>query len=127
MYNGAVFQACRSPMNPLIVTSVVLVLAVLIGLYLTYIGLQRHKRIPRLGLVHAGLALTGVVILGITIYQGPMDKLNNVAILFLLFALIGGGMVFALREENRPPSMPAVTIHAIMGVVGVSFLLFNLF
>jgi hypothetical protein len=55
-----------------------------------------------------------------------MDKMNNVAVLFLVFAVIGGGMVFALREEKRPPSMPAVTIHAIMGVIGVSFLIFNL-
>jgi RsiW-degrading membrane proteinase PrsW (M82 family) len=113
--------------NTLTLSTLFLLCAVIIGTYLTFIGLRRRKRIPRLGLLHAALALTGVVILGTQIYNGPMDKMNNVAVLFLIFAVIGGGMVFALREEKKPPSMPVVTIHAIMGVVGVSFLVLNLF
>jgi hypothetical protein len=39
---------------------------------------------------------------------------------------MGGGMVLALHEENRPPSMAAVTAHAIMGLFGISLLIINL-
>ena len=52
--------------------------------------------------------------------------MNNVAALFLFFALVGGGMVFALHEENKPPSMAAVTAHAAMGIVGITLLIINL-
>jgi hypothetical protein len=61
------------------------------------------------------------------IFTGPTDKINNLAALFLLFAIVGGGMVFALHEDNRPPSMVAVTAHAIMGLAGISLLIINLF
>lgn len=112
-------------MNLLLVTFL-LISAAAIGFYLVYLGLHQHRRSSGLGLVHAALAVTAIIVLFIEIFTGPIDKLNNVAALFLFFAIVGGGMVFALHEEHRPPAMAAVTVHAIMGLVGISLLIINL-
>jgi len=113
-------------MNLLFASIVLLIIAVSLGLYLVFLSLHKHKRSPGLGLTHASLALAGIIVLFMQIYTGPTDKLNNFAALFLIFAIVGGGMVFALHEENKPPSMTVVIIHAIMGLAGVSSLLINL-
>jgi FtsH-binding integral membrane protein len=114
-------------MNLLLSTAFLLISAVAVGCYLLFLGLRKRKRSPGLGLTHAGLALSGLIVLFTEIFTGPTDKLNNVAALFLFFAIVGGGMVFALHEENKPPSMAAVTVHAIMGLFGISLLIINLF
>lgn len=113
-------------MNLLLVSIFLFVTAIAIGLYLVFQGLHKGIRSPRLGLMHASLALAGIFALFTLIYTGPADKLNNVAAFFLFFAVLGGGMVFALHEENKPPSMAAVTIHAVMGLVGISLLIIHL-
>ena len=114
-------------MNLLLATFLLLISAAAIGFYLVYLGLRQRKRSSGLGLMHAGLALTGSIVLFTAIFTGPIDKLNNVAALFLFFAILGGGMVFALHEKNRPPAMAAVTVHAIMGMVAILLLIINLF
>ncbi len=113
-------------MNLLHVAAVLLITAVAVGIHLVFLGLRQRKRSPGLGLTHAGLALCGSIVLFAEIFTGPTDKLNNVAALFLFFAIVGGTMVFALHEENRPPSMAAVIAHAAMGLVGISLLIINL-
>ena len=114
-------------MNLLLAIVLLLFSAVVVGFYLVFLGLRQRKRSPGLGLTHAGLALSGILVLFTAIYIGPTDKLNNVAALFLFFAIVGGGMVFALHEPNRPPPMAAVMAHAIMGLFGISLLIINLF
>lgn len=114
-------------MNLLLATVLVLVSAVAIGIYLAFLGLRQHRRAPGLGLTHAALALSGITLLFTLIFTGPSDKLNNVAAMMLFFALVGGGMVFALHDKNRPPSMGAVIAHAIAGLVGITLLVINLF
>ena len=114
-------------MNLLLATALLLISAVAVGFYLVFIGMRQRKRSPALAFTHAGLALSGIIVLFTEIFTGPTDKINNVAALFLFFAIAGGGMVFALHEENRPPSMIAVTAHAAMGLVGISLLIINLF
>lgn len=110
----------------LLLATFLLISAVAIGFYLVFLGLHLRKRSPAFGLTHAALALSGIIVLFTEILTGPIDKLNNVAALFLFFAILGGGMVLALHEENRPPAMAAVTAHAIMGLVGISLLIINL-
>jgi FtsH-binding integral membrane protein len=97
--------------------------AALVGVFLVIRGLRHHKSSLKTGLIHASLAIAGIVLLLSQIVQGPIDKLNNLAALLLVLALIGGGMVFALREKNKPPAMAVVTIHAIMALVGLSVLI----
>ena len=110
----------------LLLATFLLISAVAIGFYLVFIGLRLRRRSPALGLTHAALALSGTIVLFTMIFTGPIDKLNNVAALFLFFAVLGGGMVLALHEKNRPPAMAAVTAHAIAGLVGISLLIINL-
>lgn len=113
-------------MNLLLAAALLLIAAVAVGLYLVFLGMRQRKRSTSLGLAHAVLAISGVTVLFAEILTSPTDKINNVAALFLLFALVGGGIVFALHEEKRPPSMGAVTAHAVMGLVGISLLIANL-
>jgi hypothetical protein len=114
-------------MNLLLATALLLISAVAVGFYLVFLSLRQRKRSPGLALTHAGLTLSGIIVLFTEIFTGPTDKINNVAALFLFFAIVGGGIVFALHEENRPPSMAAVIAHAIMGLIGTSVLIINLF
>jgi len=114
-------------MNPRFVLIFLFITAVAIGLYLVFLALRKHKRSPVLGLVHASMAVAGIALLFSQIYSGPTDKLNNGAALFLVFALVGGGIVFVLHEKNKPPSMAAVAFHAVMGLIGISLLTINLF
>jgi hypothetical protein len=109
-----------------LIAASLLIAAISVGAYLVYVGLRRHKRMPQLGLTHAGLAMAGFIALALQILEGPPARLNNLAAFFLALALIGGAMVFLLHEKGRPPSMPVVIIHAIMGVIGLSLLLIGL-
>jgi RsiW-degrading membrane proteinase PrsW (M82 family) len=113
-------------MNHLLVSTLLLLTAVSFGGYLTFVGVRQHKRLPKLGIAHGVLALSGIIVLALQIAAGPSDKLNNIAVFFLLLALAGGTMVFLLHEKGEPPSMPVVIIHAVMGVIGVSLLVMNL-
>jgi len=101
--------------------------ASLIGVFLLIRGLRRHKSSLKLGLVHASLAIAGIVLLFTQIAQGPSSKQNNIAAFLLVLAVIGGGMVLALREKNKPPAMPVVIIHAIAALVALSVLIFKYF
>ena len=114
-------------MNLIFAAVLLLISAVAVGLYLVMLGLRQRKRSPGLARTHVGLALSAIAVLFTEIFTGPADKINNLAALFLFFALVGGGLVFALHEKNRPPSMAAVTVHAIMGMAGLSLLFINLF
>ena len=113
-------------MNLSLISAMLLTAAICIGIYLTFIGLRQKIRIPKLGYTHAALALSGVTILFFEIYTGSLSKLHNAAALFLVFAVIGGGIVFALHVKDKPPAMAAVAIHALMGTVGLSLLLISL-
>jgi len=112
-------------MNYLLAATLLLIVAISLGAYLVFVGIRQRKRLPVIGLAHAGIAITGFIALCLQIATGVSDKLNNVAAFLLVLAIIGGIMVFALHEKNSPPSMPVVTLHAIMGLVGIILLVIN--
>lgn len=104
-----------------------LILAALLGFTIIYIGIRHHCSSSKLALGHALLGISGLIFLGIHIAGSSIDKYNNVAALLLVLALIGGGLLFALRDNDSAPPMPAVTIHAIIAVAGLSVLLLGYF
>jgi len=114
-------------MNYTLAATLLLSVAVTLGFYLVSVGIRKRKRLPALGLTHAALAITGFIALSLQIAADTSIKLNNAAAFFLTLAIIGGLMVFVLHEKGRPPSMPVVVLHAIMGSVGLILISLNLF
>ena len=90
-----------------------------LGLYLAVLGARYHRSSLKIGLSHASIGLLALALLFMQILNGTINKYNNVAALLMIFALIGGLMLFALREKNKPPPMVLVGIHAVMALVGL--------
>jgi len=93
--------------------------AVVIGLFMVVLGLRYRRSSLPLALSHAALALIALGLLFNQIFTQAINKFNNAAALLMVLALIGGLMLFALREKNKPPAMILVTIHAAMGLGGL--------
>ena len=96
---------------------------ILSGLTMVYTGLRHHRSMPWLGIVHGLVAVAGFSLLMLAIFNGTSSKLINFAALMFFLALTGGGLLFALRERDAPPSMPLVTIHAVLALAGFGLLL----
>ena len=87
------------------------------------IGLHYHRRSLILVVSHVAIAVTGLALL---LYQITMEfiSLYNIgAAVLLMLTLIIGAILAALRDKNQPPPMPAVTVHAVIGLTGISLLL----
>ena len=94
-------------------------LAASLGLYLVVLGARYHRSSLKIGLSHASIGLLALALLFLQIMNGAINKYNNVAALLMILAVIGGIMLFALREKNKPPPMVLVGIHAVMALVGL--------
>lgn len=104
----------------MIISSILLFsVAASLGLYLVVLGAHYHRSSLKIGLSHANIGLLALVILFLQIINGAINKYNNVAALLMILAVIGGLMLFALREQNKPPPMVLVGIHAVMALVGL--------
>ncbi len=90
-----------------------------LGLYLVVLGVRYHRSSLKIGLSHASIGLLALVLLFVQIMDGVTNKYNNVAALLMTLAIIGGFMLFALREQNKPPPMVLVGMHAVMVLVGL--------
>jgi len=108
----------------MILSAIVLfALAAIVGLYIIFIGLRYQRGSLAVGLGHAGLAVSGLVLLVVAIFRAPMHHLlyNNAALLFVL-TLAGGLVLMALREGRKPPPMVVVAIHAVMALLALYLL-----
>lgn len=114
-------------MNYSLAATLLLFVAVSLGFYLVSVGIRQRKRLPALGLTHAALAISGFIALCLQIAADSSIKLNNAAAFFLILAIIGGLMVFALHEKGGAPSMPVVVLHAIMGSIGLILVCVSVF
>lgn len=101
-------------------------LAVSLGLYLVFIGVRHRRGSRALAAVHGGVALLGLSLLGVRVFGGPVNFLYNSAALLFVLALAGGGMLLALRmgdqDQQSPPSMLGVSLHAAMGLLALLLL-----
>lgn len=93
-----------------------------LGLYLVVLGTRYHRSSLKIGLSHASIGLLALVLLFLQIMNEAINKYNNVAALLMILAVIGGVMLFALREKNKPPPMMLVGIHSVMALIGLLIL-----
>ena len=101
-------------------------LAVALGLYLVVLGVRQRRGSRGVAAVHGGLALLGLVVLGMQVFSGPVNFLYNSAALLFALALSGGLALLAVRlgdrEKHSPPSMIGVSLHAAMGLLALLLL-----
>ncbi len=103
------------------------VAAVALGLGLVVLGLSQQRGSLPLAVAHACCAVLG---LGLLLWQittaTVSTKLYNVAALLFVLAVLGGGVLLALRlgkrEYRTPPPMVVVVLHAIMGLFALILL-----
>jgi hypothetical protein len=86
--------------------------AMAFGGYMMVRGVRLNRPAPRLALVHATIALAALGFLVGRIAAGPKSLVYNSALFFLCLAAIGGILVGALREQEQPPVLPLVLLHA---------------
>jgi hypothetical protein len=101
-------------------------LAALLGLWLVVLGVRHRRGSRALAAVHAGLALLGLILLGMHIFSSPVHMLYNDAALLFVLALFGGLVLLAVRmgnhEHRSPPPMIGVSFHAAMAITALLLL-----
>ena len=101
-------------------------LAVSLGLYLVVLGVRHRRGSQRVAAVHGGVALLGLILLGVQVFSGQVNFLYNSAALLFVLALSGGLVMLAVRsgghEHQSPPSMLGVSLHAAMGLLALLLL-----
>ena len=73
-----------------------------------------------------GHVLFAVVGLATLLYQITREFISQyiiAAAVLLMLTLVVGAILAALRDNKQPAPMPAVTVHAIIGLAGISLLL----
>lgn len=83
----------------------------------------RRRRVPfALGLVHAGVAATGLVLLALAVSRYTQPLAVNAALLLFSIALIGGVflLIFRLQKESPPGFM--IFLHAATAVTALALL-----
>ena len=98
-------------------------LAAVIGFIMIFIGIHYHRRSLMLVISHVLFAVIGLASLLYNITIEFISLYNIAAAVLLMLTLIVGAIIAALRDNKKPPPMPAVTVHAIIGIVGISLLL----
>ncbi|MEJ2360416.1 MAG: hypothetical protein P8Z75_03160 [Gammaproteobacteria bacterium] len=98
-------------------------LAVLVGMYMIYVGLRYRRGSLVLGVSHAGIASTALVLLIVYLFHNPGHSIiyNDAALVFVM-TLAGGLVLLALREGRRPPPMVVVGVHVVMALFGLLLL-----
>ena len=107
----------------LLYTNLLLMLAAVIGFIMIFIGMHYHRRSLMLVISHVVFAVIGLASLLYFITQEFISLYNIAAAVLLMLTLIIGAILAALRDNKQPPPMPAVTVHALLGLTGISLLL----
>ena len=99
-------------------------LAILAGLSLVFMGLRYQRSSLVLGLGHAGIALTAVILLIMYIIREATSHMlyNDAALLFVL-TLAGGIVLLMTRSNNKSAPMPVVIVHASLALIALALLI----
>jgi len=107
----------------LLYSNLLLILAAVIGFIMIFIGLHYHRRSLILVICHVLFAVIGLAFLLYEITREFISLYNITAAVLLMLTLIVGAILAALRDNKQPAPMPAVTVHAIIGLAGITLLL----
>ena len=107
----------------LLYSNLLLMLAAVIGFIMIFIGLHYHRRSFILVIGHVLFAVIGLASLLYEITREFISQYNIAAAVLLMLTLVVGAILAALRDNKQPPPMPAVTVHAIIGLTGITLLL----
>lgn len=109
---------------PIIIT--LFSLAILAGLSLVYMGVRYHRSSLALGLGHAGIAITAVVLLIVHIFREATTQMlyNDAALLFIL-TLLGGLVLLMIHNNQKSAPFPVVIIHAGLALFGLGLLIYG--
>lgn len=103
------------------------VLAVVLGLTLTVLGLRYRRGSLPLAAAHVVAALAGLALLLQHIANSPTQRAQNLAAFLFVLALLGGLVLLGLRlsklEYRTPPPMIVVVLHAVLAVFALLLLL----
>ena len=107
----------------LLYSNLLLTLAAVIGFIMIFIGLHHHRRSLMLVIGHVLFAVVGLATLLYQITREFISQYIIAAAVLLMLTLVVGAILAALRDNKQPAPMPAVTVHAIIGLAGISLLL----
>jgi hypothetical protein len=107
----------------LLYSNLLLILAAVIGFTMIFIGLHYHRRSLILVIGHVLFAIVGLASLLYVITTEFISQYNIAAAVLLMLTLVVGAILAALRDNKQPPPMPAVTVHALIGITGITLLL----
>jgi len=107
----------------LLYSNLLLILAAVVGFIIILIGFHYHRRSLILVTCHVLLAVAGLASLLYQITRDFISLYNIAAALLLMLTLILGAILAALRDNKQPAPMPAVTVHAMIGLAGISLLI----
>lgn len=98
-------------------------LASIVGMFIIFMGLRYRRGSLALGLGHAGIGSTALVVLVVAIFRAQTHHLlyNSAALLFVL-TLVGGLVLLALREGRKPAPLVVVGVHAVMAIFAMYLL-----
>jgi hypothetical protein len=74
------------------------------------------------GLLHAGFAATGLVVLGLAYLNGGMVQMATIALGVLVLAAVGGFFLGSFHIRKQVAPKPVVVIHAAVAVIGFGVL-----
>ena len=99
-------------------------LAILAGLSLVFMGVRYHRSSLALGLTHAGVALTALILLIVHIVReaGSHMLYNDAAFLFLL-ALVGGIVMLVTHNNKKAAPLLIVIAHASLALIALALLI----
>ena len=107
----------------LLYSNLLLILAAIVGFIMILIGFHYNRRSLVLVTCHVLLAVAGLTSLLYQITRDFISLYNIAAALLLMLTLIVGAILAALSSNKQPAPMPAVTVHAMIGLTGISLLL----
>ena len=105
-----------------VIAAGLLSLAVAGGLALALLHARGRAVAPAAGLVHAGIALAGVGLLGLAVWRDTPGMAVNTALLLFVLAAIGGVFNGLFRMQGERPPGFMIALHGATAAVALTVL-----